>query len=636
MRTITLQEYWGWIPTEEKSPALLFDIETDGLLDECTRIHSLCILDTATGDLISCANQPGYISIREGLELLAKAPVIVGHNIINFDVPAIHKVYPDWQGNTSTFDTLNATRLIWTDLKDRDFGFARKHQWFPGKLIGSHSLKAWGLRLGEHKDSFGETTDWKCWSKEMQEYCEQDVRTTLRLYRHILAQNYSTEALALEMFFGQLMAKQEMHGFRFDVSAAQTLYAKLSGRRAELEIELQDAFPPKVEEEEFIPKVNNKTRGYVKGVPFIKRKTVAFNPGSRQQIADRLMEKGWKPTEFSETGEPSITDEVLDAMDYPEAKVLGEYLLVCKRIGQLAEGKNAWLKLVKNGRIHGRVNTNGAVTGRCTHSTPNVAQTPTVDVPYGRECRALFCADTGHVLVGGDASGLELRNLAHYMAAWDDGAYAKVILEGDIHWVNALALELVAAGTTYDKHNDTHLWARNKVAKRFIYAFLYGAGDEKLGSILEPGADAETQKKIGAKLRKAFLKAIPAMRHLITRVQEKAGKQKYILGPDKRRLMIRSTHAALNTLLQGAGAILMKLAAVITWWKIEDAGLVWGPDYAFVANIHDELQITCKPEHADTIGRWVCEAIQEAGEHFKFNIPMAGEYKAGANWAETH
>jgi DNA polymerase I-like protein with 3'-5' exonuclease and polymerase domains len=346
-------------------------------------------------------------------------------------------------------------------------------------------------------------------------------------------------------------------------------------------------------------------------------------------IAERLIEKyQWEPSEFTATGEPTINDEVLQSLPWPEAQMLREYLELSKIIGMLAEGKAGWLKLVtKEGRIHGSVITNGAVTGRCTHNSPNLAQIPRKG-DLGHKCRGLFKAPDGWVMVGADASGLELRMFGHYLARYDGGKYIEVILNGDIHTHNQEAAGL----PTRDD------------AKTFCYALLYGAGDVKLGSIIAPTSGPGTQSKKGKALRNKFMKAIPAYKRLtetIKQVLTEKGpdgkpKRKYLIGIDGRKLHIRSNHAALNTLLQSAGAVLMKLATVIFHWEAEKAGLVLGKDYVQIAHVHDEVQFLARPEHAETVGKLFVRSIELAGKHFGFVCPTTGEYKIGPDWSHTH
>ena len=484
-----------------------FDLESDGLIPQMTRIHSLVLQDVESGELLTFSTLPQHRNIDEGLELMAKADELIGHNILGFDIDAIKKVSPSWDTKAQLTDTLVMTRLFYANMRDLDFrarDAAIKRQEnpkLPGNLIGSHSLKAWGYRLGFHKGTFGDTDDWSTCTPEMVEYNEQDVRVTAKLYETLVAKFDLEEwgkALDIEQRFYALISKQERHGFRFDVAKAEALEAELRIRRAELEDGLYELFEPwwvslgvhahKRTQKSFtetpeggvtrnvaVPTGDTyvhtfkngrqqirQVRSSVEQTGFFTQQTEGdlftkvelrvFNPSSRQHIADRLQKLyGWQPTEFTEGGQPKIDDEILSSLPYPPAQALAEYFMLDKRLGQLADGKQAWLKQAKEGRVHGRVNTLGAVTGRCTHSNPNVAQVPSIEnakgpVPFGAACRDLWVPDRGHVLVGCDASGLELRCLAHFMR--DGGRYAKIVLEGkkedgtDIHTQNQQAAGL--------------------------------------------------------------------------------------------------------------------------------------------------------------------------------------------------
>ncbi|MBU4567013.1 MAG: DNA polymerase [Proteobacteria bacterium] len=616
--------------------ALLFDIETNGLLDELTTIHSIVIKDTESGETASCADQPGWLPIAVGLDMLERADMIVGHNIITFDIPAIQKLYPGWQPKGVVRDTLVLSRLIWSDIFPLDMKLRRKNPSFPGNLMGSHSLKAWGYRLGVLKGNFGETTDWSEWTPEMQSYCEQDVEVTDALWKLVLSKDYSEEAIELEHRVREIIWKQEQNGVFFDEKAAEALYAELAPKRAALERQLRTIFEPwwvpaskhqsTGKPKLFIPKRDNRKMGYVQGAAMCKIKLVEFNPGSNEHIADRLIKlRGWNPIEFTKTGLPKIDEDILKSLPYPEAEPIAEYLMLTKRISQIAEGNQAWLRCVKNGKIHGGVVTNGAATGRMTHRYPNLAQVPSLynkkgPVPYGKECREMFYAPKGYVMLGCDASGLELRMLAHYMGRWDGGAYAQEVLGGDIHTVNQKAAGLPARDP----------------AKTFIYAFLYGAGNPLLGGILRPDASKEIRGKIGARLRAKFLRGLPALKMLQDGVKLAAKKRGWLRGLDGRQLPVRSQHSALNTLLQGAGAIVMKKATVLQWDMLHEAGYIEGKDWFQVLNVHDENQLYVKEGLEDKIGPICVEAIRKAGEHFNLRIPLDGEYKSGRNWAETH
>ena len=460
----------------------------------------------------------------------------------------------------------------------------------------------------------------------MQSYCEQDTRVTLKLYELIQSQNYSPEALSLEHQFRAVIDKQEAFGFCFNKEKAIELYGTLQEKRLKLKEELQTIFPPIDEGDYFTPKVNNKTRGYVKGVEIWRPKITSFNPSSRQHIASRLKDKyNWQPAELTEQGVPKVDEEVLSSLPYPEAKLLSEYLLLDKRLGQLSDGQQAWLKAVDGitDRIHGRVNTNGTVTGRCTHHSPNMAQVPAVGAPYGKECRSLFGPPKGYYQIGCDASGLELRCLAHYLARYDGGAYAQVVLHGDIHTTNQKAAGLPDRNT----------------AKRFAYAYLYGAGDLLIGSLINPTLQDDPSKiKLGKEVKARFLKQTPALAMLLDDIQKAVKARGYLIGLDKRRLPIRSVHSALNTLLQSAGAIAMKLATCL-FWETAEMAMSWrfGDEVAQMAHIHDEFQLAVRDDiPSETVGNLAVKAIQDAGKAFNFRCPLDGEYKVGTDWAETH
>ena len=605
----------------------IFDIETDGLLDTMTRLHCLVILDPDSGEMVSCHTPD---EVAAGIELLENAETVIGHNILSFDIPALRKLFPGRytpRKDQAVLDTLICTRLIYPDIKNTDFAMSRTPHAsaLPFRLYGSHSLEAWGFRLGVYKDTFGKTTNWQEWSREMQEYCEQDVRVTERLYRMVVAKDYSERAVRLEHEFRSIIDRQEAFGFCFDRERAVELYGALQEKRVRIKEELQAIFPPVDKGCLFVPKRDNKTKGYKKDIPVWKPNIIPFNPASRQQIAERLMEKyNWAPTEFTDKGTPKIDEEVLSGLGFPECGPLSEYLLLEKRLGQLSDGAQAWLRSIdEDGRIHGQVNTNGAVTGRCTHHHPNIAQVPAVGAPYGEECRGLFGPPKGYYQLGCDASGLELRCLAHYLTRYDGGAYQEVILHGDIHTTN-----MKAAGLT-----------ERSVAKRFIYAYLYGAGDVLIGSLIDPSLEDDTAKAaLGKKIKKRFLSQTPALAQLIDDVQRAVKTRNYLIGMDGRLLPVRSEHSALNTLLQSAGAVVMKLATVLLWRSFEqEQGWAFGKEVAQMAHIHDEFQLAVRNDiNKEVVGEIAVRSIRAAGEELGFRCPLDGEYKVGRNWAETH
>lgn len=661
--------------TNEKP--LVFDLESDGLLDKITKIHCIHVSDRNTGkkyrfndgwyhDLAGNRTQraPADGTVEDGVRFLHDR-YVCGQNIIGYDVPAIQKLYP-WFQPARVFDTKIASQVIWTNLFDVDMSLLRKgklpEEFRKKGLIGRNSLAAWGYRLGNFKEDFnpkdyGHTWATMPFTKEMDDYGAQDVVVTDLWLDKIEAKDYSQECLELEMQVAQIIFRQEQRGFRFERSAADKLVATLQRRRAELDVELQQVFPPwEIIEKSGISKVTNRKLGRVKGEYFEKRKTIVFNPTSRDHIADRLKTlRGWQPTEFTDGGKPKVDDAILGALPWPEAKVLAEYFLVQKRLGQIADGDKSWFRFDKDGRIHGRVNTNGAYTGRMTHDSPNVAQVPKVGVPYGEECRSCFTATPGLALVGCDAEGLELRMLGHYMARYDDGAYANAVVNGkkedqtDVHNVNRRAAGLNSRDNS----------------KTFIYALIYGAGDFKLGTVVfedfteeqkaeflrKHKTDSARQKALvalGRERRAAIMANLPALGQLVEAVKSRVKATGQLRGLDGRILLVRSEHAALNTLLQSGGAVAMKKALVLLDEALKERGCrplrpgfngpfdtetTW---YEFVANVHDEFQAETNKEFADEFGRMAADAIRRAGEHFGLRCPLAGAYDVGFSWADTH
>jgi DNA polymerase I-like protein with 3'-5' exonuclease and polymerase domains len=597
------------------------DIESNGFLDKVTTIHCLVLKDIDTGKHHRFNHQPGHRSIEEGLALMQKADLLVMHNGIAFDIPVINKLHPGYTFEESkVLDTLVMARLIYPDLWDIDTALYEKGK-LPGNLRKRQSLEAWGHRLGLHKGDYSADMKakgldpWAAWNMPMEDYCCGDTDVTEALFNKLEAKAYSQKAVQLEHQVAWIITAQERRGFYFDKDGAAKLLATLVKEKLKMEEELTEVFKPlwMRDGKIFIPKRADKKRGYEPDVPFQKIKLTEFNPTSRDHIALWLKRLyGWKPLDFGKDGKPTVDEEVLAKLPYKEAEVLQRYLMIGKRLGQLAEGKEAWLRHEKNGRIHGSVMTNGAVTGRATHSKPNVAQVPSVGAPFGGESRALFRATPGLKLVGTDLSGIELRCLAHYMARWDDGAYGEVLLNGDIHTANQQAAGLPTRAN----------------AKTFIYGFLYGAGVEKIGSIVGKG------RAEGTKLRNKFLASLPALKDLIDAVKAKAKHAGVLNGLDGRQLPVRSEHSALNTLLQSAGALVSKRWLVEIDLGLKAAGI--RDRVHQVAWIHDEVQLECPEELTEVVAKITTEAAAKAGEFFKFRLPIAAEAQIGTTWKDVH
>ena len=597
---------------------LIFDLESDGLYDAVSKIHCLVIYDIQSGRTFSY----GPDAISNAIAHLDSADVLIGHNILFYDIPVLKKLHGT-NFKARVIDTLICTRLIWPketlyDLDDEQY------QEVPPKLKGSASLKAWGYRLADHKIEFQDFTEY---SQEMLDYCIQDVRVTEKLWNHIINQKYPESALVLEHDFAQKINEQIRTGIPFDVDRCLDLVDVLRTKKQKLEDELKTLFPPLKKSEWFTPKVNNQKRGYVKGVPFEKINYEEFNPGSRKQIIERLYNKyKWVPEGKTEKGNPKLDDDVLEKLPFPEAKTLGEYMLINKRLGQIADGNNAWLKLVNNdtGRIHGDVITNGTITGRCSHRNPNCSQVVANGKPYGKECRSLFHSPYDWDLIGVDAKALELRCLAGYLALWDDGEYASMVInpEVDIHTYNQEQFGV----------------ATRDISKRLLYGMLYGCGAAKAGTIIDPDEKNETKlKRMGRDAINGFMKGVPALKKLKDQIEETISSRGYLIGLDRRILHCRSSFKGLNVLLQSAGGILMKQVVVNIHNNIENnLNMPHGNNWEQLLMIHDEVQLTCNKKYTEKIREQAMIAFPQAQEFFNFRCKIEGDSCIGSTWAETH
>jgi len=526
---------------------------------------------------------------------------VVGHNIIGFDAPVLKKVWGVDIPDNKLVDTLVMSRLYKPDI---DIVVPEQ-----GKAPSPHSLEAWGYRLGSHKIGF---TDFDGgWTQEMAIYCEQDVMLLEDLYNHLttvmVKEGFSLQSIQLEHDVAIICRGMEDNGFMLDIEKAMVLNATLSGRMSDIEEDMQKVFPPIVEQR-FSEKTGKQ----------LKDKITVFNPGSRQQIAERLAGLGVVFTKKTDKGNVIVDEAVLEKIDLPEAKLVAEYLMIQKRAAQIS----SWLELVgDDGRVHGRVTTNGAVTGRATHSSPNMAQVPAVGSPFGAECREMWRVPKGYKQVGVDLSGIELRCLGHYL---NDQEWMDELLKGDIHWFNAQSFGLVEKGTVKDDSNPEHKKARN-TTKTLTYGVLYGAGAAKAGSIV--GGNSSK----GKKLIDSFINNTPGLSSLKKKISRLMAKG-HLPALDGRRVWVRSEHAALNTLLQSAGAIIAKQ------WLIESTKLLQekGINAKLLAFVHDETQWEVREDQAEEAARLIEQAATKAGEALGFRCPVDAEGKIGNNWRECH
>jgi len=540
----------------------IVDIETDGL--DATKIHCI-VASSFDGKQKEVWVEDECYQFGQWSEQIDQ---FIMHNGISFDAPILNRLTGSNIKLSQVRDTLIESQL-YNPIRD-----------------GGHSLQSWGERLGYNK---GDYNDFTTFSKEMLEYCQRDTELTRKVASVLSGEgsSFSDRSYELERKVRAIVDQQERNGFAFNIKQATIFLAQLEDEQYKLEEQAQEMFEP--------TKVELKT----------KTKYIPFNIASRKQIADRLIEKGWKPKKFTDKGNIIVSEEILSKLNMPEAQMFSRYFLLQKRTGLL----KSWIQeCEEDDRVRGRVMTLRTVTGRMAHNSPNMAQVPATYSPYGKECRELWTVsnpDT-HVLIGTDASGLELRCLAHYM---NDSNFTKEVLTGDVHTAN-----MKAAGLT-----------NRDQAKTFIYAFLYGAGPAKIGKVVGGSA------KHGKILITRFLKNMPALDRL-RKMVTKASESGTVKALDGRLLHIRSPHASLNTLLQGAGAIVCKQWLVYMDERIRSEGI----DAKLVASVHDEYQFEVSKEDTEVFGQITKDAMKETEETLDMRCPLDCEYKVGNTWAETH
>ena len=617
---------------------LVGDLEADALLDEVTVVHCLILKDIDEGTIYRFNDQGNGPTIRDGIALMATADALYFHNGVRYDYAVLRKLYPEeWakvQGRK--LDTLVLAHIRFIHAKETDHDNLVSKGKMPKRQAGLHNLEAWGYRLGVHKAGYD--GGWESWNQAMEDYCVQDVEVTHALVEHLRKAGLPAKAVEMEHKLQRYLFIQEMNGWPFDLPKAAALQARLAGRREDIAQQLVDTFGSWWEPDGPLvtPKMDRTmTKNqlcpthYKEGAAYQKIKEVQFKPSSRLHIAKVLQERfGWKPKEFTPSGQPKVDESVLEGIDLPEARLLQEYLLLDKRLGMLSEGRQAWIEQAKVNPETGGYTIHhscrpGPITHRMRHSHPNLAQVPSVGSPYGGDCRELFTVPEGWQLLGVDVSGLELRVLAHHMATWDGGEYGKEVVSGDVHTLN---------------QNLVGLDTRDQ-AKTFIYALIYGAGNEKLGTVKDRLVRGERRlKRIGKQARESLEAGLPALSNLTKAARAVFKRRGYVRLLDGRRAYPRAEHSALNTLIQGDGAIICKT------WVVHFADAMtkaygeqgWDGKWAALGFVHDEIQIAVRPEVAQMAAQTALKAITSAGNALGVSVPLTGESTLGANWKETH
>lgn len=539
------------------------------------------------------------------------APVVVGHNILSFDVPVLNRLWNTRISHEHCIDTLVLSYL------------------YNPVMVGGHSLKAWGERLKCPKSDFD---DWSKLSDEMIKYCQQDTLVNVKLYialtNRMKKYGWSETSAKIEHDFRIIIDEQQQNGFYFNRDSARELYSSLRESENILGDTIRAKFKPRrvlrgtysyrtkrdgTPFASYLRHLENFEIEWVNDETYETYEYQEFNIASPPQRIERLLELGWQPTNFTEKGNPQVNEEALISFakesGIEEVQMIADWLVINGRANMI----NTWLENLDNDNcIRGRVNSCGAGTRRCTHSSPNTANIPSVEAKFGKESRGLWTARDGRVMVGVDASGLEGRVFIHYLGSKE----AEEFMLNDPHSANARA---ISSALGFEVTRST--------TKNLFYARLYGASNTKLGRMV--GGTAVH----GETVRKAIDSNIPGFAKLVEEVdREWKSNDTRIQTIDGGYVWCPSPHAALNYKFQSCGAIVMKVAAKIHQDMINEEGL----DCLKVGDIHDEWQYDCNPEHADRVGLLGCAAITRAGEFLNMNIRLDGEYKIGKNWAETH
>ncbi len=601
------------------------DIEGDSLTP--TKIHCVCLVS------LQDRKKRLYFTEAEPFKDWLKAnrdAAFIGHNLLKADRPWLQKLWQSVLPVGRCIDTFVLSQLYDPKLP--------KPTECP-RTTGTHSLKAWGFRFKDYKQEF---TDFSEFTPEMLEYCFQDVLLTLKVYKSLakkmLDLGFSEKSVKLEHQIVPIIYQQQVNGFYFDTDRAISLREDLRREQQLLEADVRGIFQSR---RRSVGKYKYKTKQDGTLFASVLRHqqlfsidydhdagtyecfvTEDFNIGSPTQRVERLIEAGYKPTAFTPTGLPKVDEDALVAFaeqsGIKEVQMIADWLVLEGRANMIG----TWLNNVSGSDscIHGDVFTCGANSRRMRHSNPNTANIPRVTTKYGYEVRSLWTARPNRCLVGVDAAALEGRMFYHHLCNYvtDDDirrfVYGQVV-DGKPHKLNAAALTAAGIDCTYED------------AKTLYYAFLYGAGNTKLGSILKGNAE------LGKRIRETLERAVPGLADLLEAVRSEWRSSGGLLQTiDGGLVRASSEGSALNYKLQPDGAILMKQALVIADRALKKAKL----DYLFVGNIHDEWQIDCEPEHADSVGRVCCESISQAGLTLGFNVPLTGEYKIGKDWASTH
>jgi len=608
---------------------LLFDIEADGI--DATKVHCIVTIDVETEDIKTY----GPSNIADGLATLVSADRLVGHNVIGYDIPTLDRLFHSSLLNKPVHDT-------W--VMSQTLRYTRPHK---------HGLAGWGEYLGNKKIEYDDFSEF---SQEMLDYCIQDCKVNLMVYRKLLKE-YSEiykqnpmiqRGLQVEQSIAKCNVMMRRDGWNFDEKLAEQTEAMFVERMHQIERILE----PKLGTHEVFIDKEPKTPKFKKdgtysattvrilseyfgrevkptdtdlmppGQSFRRSRVDQIDLGQIALVKEWLLSQGWEPDDYTrkkmpdgswKNMGPKLTDTSLKAFG-KDGELISEYYTLRNRLSVL-EG---WKEKVKNGRLHGNMWTIGTPSFRCRHEV--IVNLPSVDASYGKPMRTILRADKGDVIVGCDSSGNQLRGLCHYLR---NPEFTNEIINGDQHQRNADALSK-ATGTTVSR----------QTAKGFLYCYMFGGGDAKLGEVL----CGYRNPKLGKVAKDAFAKAIKGLDTLKKKIEKEWENKQltqgigWIEGLDGRPVFVPSQHQCLNYLLQAAEGITCKAAVAYALDKIQELKLRAKPRIFY----HDEMAFTCHPDDADKVGVILKEAFEEAPKWFDITCMEGGNYVVGESYADVH
>jgi len=606
---------------------LVYDIETDGL--DATKIWCIVAHNLDTGTTMCFSDYDESLpSIKDGVAVLNNASLLVGHNIIGFDNRVVDRLYGT---------NLNSKRIHDTFVMSQVLSYKRDHK---------HGLAGWGEKLGNSKISYD---DWSHYNKEMLRYCKQDVMVNVAIYNRLLEEYAAIykrnplikEGLKVEHDTAVFNALVREKGWNFNMDKAKETLATMYERMFQIEriiepklgmktvyIDKEPQFPKYKKNGDYNHHTVRKLSEYL-GHPVNPSDTHLMGPGdsfqrSREEqielgstdlVKDWLLSQGWKPDEYQKkkvgfewvTMGPKLTSTSLKAFG-KDGELIDEYYTIRSRKAVI-EG---WIDKVRDGRLHGNMWTCGTPTFRCRHEV--IVNLPAVDAEWGKELRELLIADEGTVVVGADSSGNQLRGLCHYVA---NDEFTNEVIYGDQH-----------------QRNADSLGCSRPVAKSYLYAYLFGAGDAKLGQVLT----GKSNKAVGAKSKEDFARGIKGLQELKDKLSKiwkntrfSSGEGK-IPGLDGRPVFVPSDHQALNYLLQSAEGITCKAAVSYAMQKIKEEGLRAEPRLFY----HDEMAYVAHPDDAERVGQILKDAFKEAPKMFGVMCMSGGDPCYGTSYADVH